>query len=416
MRIHSRAADPPELARGRLSTPAITGGRLPPRVFFLLDVETCYIVGADMVDSSDQLELGGATATGRRPSRKRAGNANPTVKDVAARAGVAVSTASAVLREDQTCYASEETRSKVLDAARVLGYRPNRFARALRGNRSFTIGLLFGSLSAPSITLAKLAPLEQLAWKAGYRVVVGNYYNSAQRQREHLQEFLANRVDGLILVTADPANADLVKDMMSQGVPLVTIDSIYEFPTPNVSIDRAQGAYLQVEHVLSKGRKRILFITSLDPTGLAPQKIRGYEAALAAHGSSLAEHLVVSPGGSLAGDQRFTFGARAVEQVLAKGERFDAVIVSADSMAVGVMQALHKAGLRVPEDIAVMGFDDEDFASALPTPLTTVRQPRDVGERAFEMLLAQIEGKAKGGGKQPPQVCLSPTLVIRGSA
>lgn len=367
-----------------------------------------------MSGSSNQLELGRDVTPRKRPARKRAGNTNPTVKDVAARAGVAVSTASAVLRDDESCYASDETRTKVLGAARDLGYRPNRFARALRGNRSFTIGLLFGSLAAPSITLAKLAPIEQLAWKAGYRVVVGNYYNSAEQQREHLQEFLANRVDGLILVTSDPANADIVKGMMADGIPVVTIDSIYDFPTPNVCVDRTEGARLQVEHVLSTGKKRILFIASQKKTGLAPLRMRGYELALQEHGSSLEEHIVVSPG-SLSPEERFMFGARTVQQVLASGAQFDAVIASADSLAVGVMQALHKAGLRVPDDIAVMGFDDEDFARALPTPLTTVRQPRDVGERAVGMLLEQIEGGSGLEKREIPQVCLTPTLVIRES-
>lgn len=352
-----------------------------------------------------------AVKTDTSPGKR---SANPTVKDVAALAKVAVSTASAVLREDDTCYASAATREKVTDAARKLGYRPNRFARALRGKTSYTLGLLFESLAAPSITLAKLAPIEQLAWDAGYRVIVGNYYNSPQRQRDHIKEFIANRVDGLILVTADPSNADAIQDLMKQNVPLVTIDSIYDFPTPDVWVDRVAGGRLQVEHLLDIGKKRIAFLTSTLTTGLAPKKLQGYREALAARGSSMDEHLLVDLT-SLKPTDRFSFGRKVVEDLLAKGETFDAIVLSADSLALGVYQALQQAGLRIPEDVAVMGFDDEDYARALSPALSTIRQPRDVGEKAVAMLLEQIKNKNEPQAATPSDVCLVPTLVVRES-
>lgn len=352
--------------------------------------------------------------SGPLPAVRGKRSANPTVKDVAAEAKVAVSTASAVLREDDTCYASAATREKVTEAARKLGYRPNRFARALRGKCSYTIGLLFESLTLPSITMAKLAPIEQLAWDAGYRVIVGNYYNSPQRQRDHIKEFIANRVDGLILVTADPSNADAIQDLMKQNVPLVTIDSIYDFPTPNVWVDRVEGGRLQVEHLLATGRKRIVFLASALTTGLAPKKMQGYQQALAAHGSSMDEHVLVDIT-SLKLEDRFSFGRKVIEELVAKGEKFDAIVLSADSLALGVYQALQQAGLRIPQDVAVMGFDDEDYAKAMSPTLSTIRQPREVGEKAVAMLLEQIKNKNEPQAMESTQVRLVPTLVVRDS-
>ncbi len=348
-------------------------------------------------------------------SRARHAVSRPTVRDVAAEAKVAVSTASAVLRADRTCYASEGTRSKVVDAAERLGYRPNHFARALRGQRSFTIGLLFGTLAAPTIALARLAPIERVAWDAGYRVIFGNHYSSPERERAHIEEFLANRVDGLILVSPSLAIAGLVRDILEQGVPLVTIDSLYDFPTPDVSVDREEAGRLQVEHAYAAGRSRFVFLAPSETTGLAPRKMRGFEKGLAERGSSFAEHLMVPISPTPA--DRFIVGAQALAEVLARGERFDAVIVAADSVAVGAMQALHRAGLRVPEDVAVIGFDDEDFAAALPVPLTTVHQPRDVGARALAMLLEQFEAQKDPSRPRPEprQVLVTPRLVVRES-
>jgi|GEM_PF-1074686 len=337
-----------------------------------------------------------------------------TVRDVAREAGVALSTVSAVLRDDPTCYVSDKTRARVIEAATRLGYRRNRFASALRGTQSMTIGLLFESLMGPTVTMNKLAPIERLASDAGYRVIVANYYNSPRRQREHIQEFVASRVDGIILVTADPDNADLVQQLTRQQMPLVTIDSIYDFPTPDIWFDRAAGARMQVEHMLAAGCKKLVFITSLLETGLAPRKVQGYRDALAAHGQRLEDHIVIDLAIALT-DNRYLRGAECINWVLRQGLEFDGIICSADSVAIGALQALQQAGLRVPDDVSIIGYDDTDFAAALTPPLTTIRQPRHVGELALKMLLEQMALKAKGQSWEMTSIRVDPTLVVRQS-
>lgn len=347
-------------------------------------------------------------------AERRSGK-RPTVKDVAIAAGVAVSTASAVLRADRSCYVSDETRARVHEASRKLGYRANQFARALRGGRSYIVAVLFDSLAAPSSALARLAGIEERAWETGYRVIYGNHYGRIARQREHIKEFLANQVDGLILVAPHPDNADLVQQAMNQNVPLVTIDSLFDFATLDVTVDRCEGARLQVEHAYSIGRSRIAFLMPQGPTGLAPKKMRGYQQGLAEQGSSLDDHVIAEMPGVI--HDRFIIGSQLTETLLKRGEKFDAVIVPGDSVAVGVMQALHRAGLRVPEDVAVIGFDDEDFASALPIPLTTIRQPRDIGERALAILLEAIEARQDPKASAPDlrQQLITPELIVRES-
>jgi LacI family transcriptional regulator len=337
----------------------------------------------------------------------------PTLVTVAREAGVAVSTASAILAKKKHCYASEETYARVHHVAKNLGYRPNRFARSLRGAKTNFIGVIFPELSSPSIMLNKLLALEEIAYKEGFRVMFGTHRGDPCREREYLFEFLANNVDGIIFNSDMRDNAEVVQQFLCDGLPIVTIESPFDFAIPDVTIDRELGGYLQVKHIIQDAkRKHIVFMRGSSLWSGGQAKIRGQNKALQEFESSNVGHVVIDHPD--VGPNPFDAGRKMAKELLETKAEFDAVITSADSLALGVMHELTKIGLRIPEDVAIIGFDDEDFAAALPVPLSTIHQPRDAGISAWELLRARMSDSPNLPENCPKRVLL-PHLVVRES-
>ena len=351
----------------------------------------------------------------RSNGAKKVISLQPRLSDVAEEASVAASTVSAVLANRASCYASKETRQRIFQAIDKLGYRPNRMAQGLRGQGTNLIGVVFQEMIRPAITTIRLSAVEDVALKDGFRVIFGTHRRNAVRERDYIRELLAYRVDGLIIYNGLPENEDLVVDMVAQKIPVVVCDSGWTTDkVPIVDMDREQAGYLQVRHLMQDAkREKIAFLVGSTGGPLGQAKLRGYAKALAEVGSKMADHLMVERPDL--GDNAYRCGVEMLHEALNSGVDFDAVLTTSDSLALGAMSAIIKTGRRVPEDIAVIGFDDEDFTDILPIPLSTIHQPRDLGVVAYELLKDLMSKEMEFLRETCPRIIKSPELVARES-
>lgn len=344
------------------------------------------------------------TARGARAKRR----ATPTILDVAEVSGLSKSTVSNVIRGSGQV--SAETRRRVLEAIADLGYRPNVLARNLVQRRTSTVGLVVGDLANPFYSeLAKL--VEQRASEAGFSTMICNTDGHPASEAERIESLLEHRVAGIIMLQFSGEGA-IIDEVLAQGVPL-TVVSCREERTDCVTMDDRAGAELAVRHLIDLGHRRIAYLSSglVEPTTDAI-RFDGYRRALLEAG------LVASAGLVLRSEEpaylRADRDLRAeVERVLADPDPPTAFFVSNDLVAVDLIETLEEGGLRVPEDVSVVGFDDIAIAGLARVSLTTVVQPREeLARLGMEFLVRRIEA----GDELPlQQVRLTPALVVRGS-
>jgi LacI family transcriptional regulator len=328
-----------------------------------------------------------------------------SVREVAALAGVSLGTVSNVLNRPEKV--APATVERVQSAIAELGFVRNDFARQLRAGRSSTVGLVVLDAGNPFFTdVARGA--EDAAMRKGLAVLVGNSDESSERERTYVDLFEERRVAGLLIT---PAGDDLhrLEQLRDQGTAVVLVDRRADADRfPSVSVDDVAGGHLAASHLLSIGRRRIAFVGG--PFGIrqVADRHRGAEAATTAAGASL-EVLETS-------SLTVLEGRRIGEELQRRpaSERPDAVFAANDLVAVGIEQALIMRGsVSIPDEIALIGYDDIAFAEATVVPLTSVRQPsREIGTRAIELLLRQIDSS---GDAVPEHVEFQPELVVRAS-
>jgi LacI family transcriptional regulator len=327
------------------------------------------------------------------------------VKDVAAAAGVSVGTVSNVLnRPDRVSARTVERVHKAIDE---LGFVRNDAARQLRAGRSRSIGLVVPDIGNPFFAeVARGA--EDRAADAGMTVLLGNSDENVQRQNAHLALFQEQRVNGVLLT---PASDDLssVERFAAGGMPVVLVDRDVDADAfASVSVDDVEGGRHAVQHLLDGGRRRIAFVCGPRSVQQVADRLRGAEDAVAG-----------TPGATLEVIEQSSLtvlqGRAAGELLVAReGEdRPDAVFAANDLLAVGLLQAFSfGSGIRVPEDIAMVGYDDIDFASATVVPLSSVRQPaRLLGWTGVDLLLKELDG-----ADHERRVRFQPELVARESS
>ncbi|HEX2102614.1 MAG TPA: LacI family DNA-binding transcriptional regulator [Solirubrobacteraceae bacterium] len=323
----------------------------------------------------------------------------PTIRDVARHAGVSVATVSRVLNDVPVVRA--EMRERVRAAIGELGYRPSSTARSLSLGRPQAVGVVAPFFTSPSV-VERLRGVVEHVGERGYDLVLYDIETPAQRADAFRDFARRARVDGLLVVSL-PLLADEVAALRRENLPVVLVDA--EHPeVAHVATDDVRGGELAAEHLLARGHRRIGFVgdVAANPFGFtsSERRRRGLRVAL--------ERAGIAPDASL---ERFGRHDRQDARVLAaqllRGEdRPTAVFAASDTQAIGVLEAARELGLRVPEDVAVIGFDDIEVASLLD--LTTVRQPlRQSGARGAELLIAAIEGDA------PRAAPIEPLTVIR---
>lgn len=329
-----------------------------------------------------------------------------TLSDIAARAGVSVSTVSRVLNRQAAKYRiSRETEEAVLRAARELKYRANHLARGLRLQKTNTIGVVAPDISNPFFAHI-VKRVQSVAYGLGYSIVVCNTDENLDMEVEQVNLLHRKRVDGMIAMPVGQGYGHY-RDWIEKGLPLVLVDRCSEeLDVPSVCVDNYRGAYEATEHLLQAGHRRIAFIQGLPGTSTNSDRLRGYRHALRDYGVPLDEALVVGD------DFRQENGYVETRLLLHLDEPPTALFATSDLITLGVLEALAEEGREVPSDVSLVSFDDLDFAPFLKCPLTVVAQPREMmGELAVKLLVDRMSGERREGGR----IVLRPRLVVRSS-
>ncbi|HGC6388248.1 TPA: ribose operon transcriptional repressor RbsR [Cronobacter dublinensis] len=328
-----------------------------------------------------------------------------TMKDVARLAGVSTSTVSHVINKDR--FVSDAIRVRVEDAVRTLNYAPSALARSLKLNQTRTIGMLITASSNPFYS-ELVRGVERSCFERGYSMVLCNTEGDEQRMNRNLETLLQKRVDGLLLLcteTHQPSPAIMTR---YPAIPTVMMDwSPFDGDSDVIQDNSLLGGDIATRHLIEKGFTRIACVTG--PLDKTPARLRleGYRTAMQRAG------LAVPEGYEVIGDFEFGGGLRAMQSLLALPEPPQAVFMGNDAMAVGAYQALYQAGLRIPQDIALVGYDDIELARYMTPPLTTIHQPKDeLGELAIDVLIHRMAQPEL----QQQRLQLTPVLMERGSA
>jgi LacI family transcriptional regulator len=309
--------------------------------------------------------------------------------DIARRAGVSTSTVSRVI--NRSVPVDPATEAQVREAIRALHYRPNLLARSFRQRVTHTIGLLVPDNSNPFF--AELArAIEDIGFNEQYNVILCNSDLSETKQSHYIDVLLDKRVDGIILTSSGLISGETAVDTAARireaQVPFVLIDrDLGEYPVDQVLVDNHQGGALAARHLTGLGHRRIACVVG--PSDLTPSagRIAGFRGALAEAGIDLPDELVVQ------GDGRHAGGSAAARTLLRREVEFSAIFAFNDVMAAGVIGELQRAGLRVPGDVSVIGFDDIPIASAIYPSVTTIAQPiPEMARLGVELLLRRIRG------------------------
>lgn len=328
------------------------------------------------------------------------------IRDVAALARVSVGTVSNVLNKSKTV--SPATEQRVIDAIETLGFVRNDAARQLRVGQSRTVGMMVLDVSNPFFTDVARGVEDTLS-SHNRSLLLGNSAEDAQREQTHLDLFEEQRVAGLLITPVGDVTARLER-LRKRGSPAVLVDR--HATTANfssVSVDDQRGGFLAAQHLLEQQRTRLAFVGGSRDIVQVRQRLEGARDALETAGRSPIRVLEMATMSAEA-------GRAAGEQLVAlpAAERPDAVFAANDLLALGVLQAFTHHGVRVPDDIALIGYDDIYFAASSAIPLSSIRQPAwEMGRAAADLLLAEIEN---GTPAEHQHVVFQPELVIRESS
>jgi len=312
------------------------------------------------------------------------------IKDVAADAGVSTMTVSRVLNNPDVV--SKKTRLRVQEAIQRLGYRPNAIARSLKAQRTFALGLVTVDLTDSFFTMVT-AGAEAEARRQGYRLMLSSTERNPQDEPDFVNMLVEQHVDGILVIRDSiEIEDDPLFELVSVGVPFVTTG--YHLPHPEleiVDIDNIDGGYQATEHLLKHGHKHIAMITGPCNNKSAKDRSTGYYKALSDH------QLCCDPVLVTEGDWKPHSGYLGMQDLLKRDHPFTSVFVQSDEMSIGVYRAIREAGLRIPQDISVIGYDDLLVADYLDPPLTSMQQPiRQIGVLATQLLIKKILRQASG--------------------
>ncbi|AZO49900.1 MAG: LacI family DNA-binding transcriptional regulator [Mesorhizobium sp.] len=325
-----------------------------------------------------------------------------TIADVARYAGVSVATVSHVM--NRTRHVEPETAERVRAAIAALRYSPNSLARSLRRGETKTIGLLLPDNSNPFFA-SVARQIEDAGFVAGYTVILCNSDGSAEKEERYLSVLMAKQIDGLIF--AGSSDHARVFSRLLPDVPAVLLDrEIHSVNVDSVLVDHDHGGYLAGRHLVGLGHKRIGVIGGPRDSSSSPARLRGFTRALGEAGVDLPASAVVDS------DYHFAGGRLAMERLLTQAPDITAVFACNDLMAMGAITALRSRGLRVPDDMSLVGFDDIPYAVTTWPPLTTIAQPVEkIGTRAVSLLLERLGEPAAPSRRE----VLTPVLVERES-
>ena len=325
-----------------------------------------------------------------------------TMKDIARLAQVSTSTVSHVINGSR--FVSDEIREKVMRIVAELNYTPSAVARSLKVRETKTIGLLVTATNNPFFAEV-MAGVEQYCQQHQYNLIIATTGGDAKRLQQNLQTLMHKQVDGLLLMCGDSRfQADIE---LAISLPLVVMDWWFtELNADKILENSALGGYLATKALIDAGHRKIGIITGNLKKSVAQNRLQGYKNALSEAKIALNPHWIV--------ESHFDFegGVLGIQSLLAQSSRPTAVFCCSDTIAVGAYQAIQQQGLRIPQDLSIMGYDDIELARYLSPPLSTICQPKaELGKLAVEALLQRI----KNPNENYRTLVLEPTCVLRES-
>ncbi len=335
-----------------------------------------------------------------------------TIKDIARELNISPSTVSRALKDHPDI--SVDTKKAVNALADKLNYQPNIVALNLRQNKTNTIGVIIPEVVHFFFSTV-ISGIEDVAYQAGYNVILAQSNESYVREVAHVKALFNSRVDGMLLsLSRETANFDHVESIISKGVPIVFYDRMYNSPTSSkVIVDDYAGAKEAVNHLITEGCKNIVHLVGAPNLIISIDRLRGYKDALKENNMEVKENLIIS-----CDSGTFEEGKSVTQKLLSSGIKFDAIFANNDPMAMGAMVAIKEKGLKIPQDIAIVGFSNWFFGELMDPSLTTIDQPGfEMGQEAARLLIKQIDMKEKDLYEPAEEIKILKTrLVIRNSS
>ncbi len=335
-----------------------------------------------------------------------------TIKDIARELNISPSTVSRALKDHPDI--SVDTKKAVNALADKLNYQPNIVALNLRQKKTNTIGVIIPEVVHFFFSTV-ISGIEDVAYQAGYNVILAQSNESYAREVAHVKALFNSRVDGMLLsLSRETANFDHVESIISKGVPIVFYDRMYNSPTSSkVIVDDYAGAKEAVNHLITEGCKNIVHLVGAPNLIISADRLRGYKDALKENKMEVKDSLILS-----CDSGTFEEGKSVTQKLLASGTKFDAIFANNDPMAMGATVAIKEKGLKIPQDIAIVGFSNWFFGELMEPSLTTIDQPGfEMGQEAARLLIKQIDMKEKDQYEPIEEIkVLKTRLVIRNSS
>ena len=330
-----------------------------------------------------------------------------TIHDIAYELGLNASTVSRALADNPVV--SVKTRKLVQDKAAELNYQPNRMAAALRRGRSDILGVIVPAIDRAFFG-AVIRGIEERAEEDGCQIIVCQSYDNFERERVMVNTLRRIQVDGLLISTAKDVDSDpeFYRDLMGKGLPLQFFDNMPDgLDAPAVLIDDEAGGYAATKHLIEAGYRRIAHLRGPQEFHIYRNRYRGYQRAMSEAGLTVPEGYVVDI------TSHFDSGEQAFPKLWEVAEKPDAIFSTSDFTAAGCIKGARARGIRVPEDLAIIGFSNEPFATIITPQLSTVDQRcHEMGRQAAERLLAQLSDEEEAG---TDRLVLQPDVLLRDS-
>ena len=336
------------------------------------------------------------------------GKKKVTIQDIADALGISPSAVSKALNDHPRI--SDRTKKAVRETALMLNYQRNTLASGLRSGKSHLVGVIVPAIDYTFFS-SVLRGIEEAGTEAGYNIIISQSGDSTQKEQECINALVKTQVDGVIASIANSTTTfGHFQKLIDEGIPLILFDrTSEELEVSSVVIDDFAGAMGAVEHLIDQGCKRIVHLAGYRRINLYQRRINGYSEALAKNG------LPFSEGSIRESDLSMDDGHRIMDGILREGPPPDGVFAASDHAALGALHALQEAGLRVPEDVAVIGFSNEPFTAFIRPSLSTVdQQSVSMGRLAARLFLDQL--KADKAAARPCKMVLQPELIIRQSS
>ena len=326
-----------------------------------------------------------------------------SIAEIAQICGVSKATVSRVINNIPQGVGTE-TREKVLKTIRELNYRPNALARSVATSKSGTIGLIIPDVSNffyPKVIRGVTDYMDS----CGYSVIVANSDYDPDREAQQLLRLVDRRVDGILLCSG-VSNKDFLADFRKHNIPLALLGRNFDNSVSDASIigDNIRGAYKSASHLICTGSRRVVYVEGNPNVAGSRQRLMGYRQAHTEFGIPVREEYIIS------GEYSIEFGRQAARSLLERGLEFDAIMTGSDLIAIGVVTQLLKSGVRIPEDVEVIGYDNIELTTVLTPMLSTISKPHyEMAQHISEQLIRIIQGETV----LLPHTVVEPTLILR---